>query len=200
MRRLYALFIVLVALVISPVFATTSTQYKRILMQESHANWGLNAPIAVFAAQVHQESNWNVKAISPVGAQGLTQFMPSTAKWIAERYPSLAINQPFNPNWALRALVVYNKYHYNKIVAKTECDRIAFTLSAYNGGLGWVLRDKKKAKVQGLDPLLYWNNVEQVNAGRSRSNFAENRGYPKRIIYYWQPRYITWGNTVCLHD
>lgn len=200
MRRLYALFIVLVALVISPVFATTSATYKRILTQESHANWGLNAPIAAFAAQVHQESNWNVKAISPVGAQGLTQFMPSTAKWIAERYPSLAINQPFNPNWALRALVVYNKYHYDKIVAKTECDRIAFTLSAYNGGLGWVLRDKKKAQAQGLDPLLYWNNVEQVNAGRSRANFAENRGYPKRIIYYWQPRYITWGNTVCLHD
>ncbi len=199
MRRLYALFIILVALVISPVFAT-STQYKRVLTQESHANWGLNAPIAVFAAQVHQESNWNVKAISPVGAQGLTQFMPSTAKWIAQRYPSLAINQPFNPNWALRALVVYNKYHYDKIAAKTECDRIAFTLSAYNGGLGWVQRDKKKAQAQGLDPLLYWNNVEQVNAGRSRANFAENRGYPKRIIYYWQPRYITWGNTVCLHD
>ncbi|MEB4492761.1 lytic transglycosylase domain-containing protein, partial [Pasteurella multocida] len=73
-----------------------------------------------------------------------------------------------------------------------------FTLSAYNGGLGWVQRDKKKAQAQGLDPLLYWNNVEQVNAGRSRANFAENRGYPQRIIYRWQPIYKTWGPTLCL--
>ena len=113
-------------------------------------------------------------------------------------YPELADNQPYNPDWALRALVRYNRFNYERITARTECDRMAFMLSAYNGGLGWVQRDKRKAKAQGLDPLIYWQNVELVNSGRSRANFAENRGYPKRIIYRWQPLYINWGIPQCL--
>nr|WP_233141591.1 transglycosylase SLT domain-containing protein [Aggregatibacter actinomycetemcomitans] len=173
-------------------------QYQRTLTRESYAVWGLNAPIPVFAAQIHQESQWKTTALSPVGAQGLAQFMPKTADWISALYPELADNQPYNPDWALRALVHYNRFNYERITARTECDRMAFMLSAYNGGLGWVQKDKRKAREQGLDPLTYWQNVELVNSGRSRANFAENRGYPQRIIYRWQPLYINWGIPQCL--
>lgn len=196
----------LVALLLSSVLCVPlafsapnqAAQYQRTLTRESYAVWGLNAPIPVFAAQIHQESQWKTTALSPVGAQGLAQFMPKTADWISLLYPELADNQPYNPDWALRALVRYNRYNYEQINARTECDRMAFMLSAYNGGLGWVQRDKRKAKAQGLDPLIYWQNVELVNSGRSRANFAENRGYPKRIIYRWQPLYINWGIPQCL--
>nr|WP_241008760.1 transglycosylase SLT domain-containing protein [Aggregatibacter actinomycetemcomitans] len=173
-------------------------QYQRTLTRESYAVWGLNAPIPVFAAQIHQESQWKTTALSPVGAQGLAQFMPKTADWISALYPELADNQPYNPDWALRALVHYNRFNYERITARTECDRMAFMLSAYNGGLGWVQKDKRKAREQGLDPLTYWQNVELVNSGRSRANFAENRGYPQSIIYCWQPLYINWGIPQCL--
>ncbi|KOE31366.1 lytic transglycosylase [Aggregatibacter actinomycetemcomitans D17P-3] len=173
-------------------------QYQRTLTRESYAVWGLNAPIPVFAAQIHQESQWKTTALSPVGAQGLAQFMPKTADWISTQYPELADNQPYNPDWALRALVHYNRFNYERIAARTECDRMAFMLSAYNGGLGWVQKDKRKARSQGLDPLTYWQSVELVNSGRSRANFAENRGYPQRIIYRWQPLYINWGIPQCL--
>ncbi|KNE77626.1 lytic transglycosylase [Aggregatibacter actinomycetemcomitans RhAA1] len=181
-------------------FAATAKaeQYQRTLTRESYAVWGLNAPIPVFAAQIHQESQWKTTALSPVGAQGLAQFMPKTADWISALYPELADNQPYNPDWALRALVRYNRFNYERISARTECDRMAFMLSAYNGGLGWVQKDKRKAKAQGLDPLTYWQSVELVNSGRSRANFAENRGYPQRIIYRWQPLYINWGIVQCL--
>jgi len=50
--------------------------------------WGLEAPVALFAAQVHQESGWREDARSPVGALGLAQFMPGTAAWIAQLYPA----------------------------------------------------------------------------------------------------------------
>nr|WP_231097966.1 transglycosylase SLT domain-containing protein [Aggregatibacter actinomycetemcomitans] len=173
-------------------------QYQRTLTRESYAVWGLNAPIPVFAAQIHQESQWKTTALSPVGAQGLAQFMPKTADWISALYPELADNQPYNPDWALRALVRYNRFNYERITARTECDRMAFMLSAYNGGLGWVQKDKRKAREQGLDPLTYWQNVELVNSGRNRANFAENRGYPQHIIYRWQPLYINWGIPQCL--
>ena len=177
----------------------SAEQYRRELIRESRAVWGLNAPVALFAAQIHQESQWNLRAVSPVGAQGLAQFMPATSKWIATQYPELAANNPFNPSWAMRALVQYNHWHWQRIAARTDCDRWAFVLSAYNGGLGWVQRDKAKAKAAGVDPQRYWGAVEHINAGRSRANFAENRGYPKQIIYRWQPHYIKdgWGEGVC---
>ncbi|WP_150539815.1 lytic transglycosylase domain-containing protein [Actinobacillus vicugnae] len=193
-----------VVALICPLIAQAEPQaaklYQRELTRNSYAIGGLNAPVAMFASQVHQESQWNVTALSHVGAQGLAQFMPQTANWIATQYPELKTNQPFNPSWALRALVSYDYWLYQRIHAVTDCDRWAFALSAYNGRLGWVQRDKRKARIQGLDPMSYWHAVESVNSGRSRANFIENRGYPKRIIYRWQPLYLHWGNSICLDD
>ncbi|ANF62131.1 lytic transglycosylase [[Haemophilus] ducreyi] len=198
-RRL--MFVVaLICPLIAQAEPQAAKQYQRELTRNSHAIGGLNAPVALFAAQIHQESQWNVTALSHVGAQGLAQFIPQIASWIASQYPELKTNQPFNPDWALRALVLYDYWLYPRIHAATDCDRWAFVLSAYNGGLGWVQRDKRKARIQGLDPMAYWHTVESVNAGRSRANFIENRGYPKRIIYRWQLRYMHWGNSVCLDD
>ncbi|HHT7856364.1 transglycosylase SLT domain-containing protein [Pasteurella multocida] len=196
-RRLLLAFALLCPLAVQSV-PHTAKSYQRELTRNSHAIWGLKAPIALFAAQIHQESQWDIRAVSPVGARGLAQFMPSTARWISGLYPELADNQPYNPSWALRALVRYDNWLYQRVSARSECDRMAFMLSAYNGGLGWVQKDKRKAKAQGFDPQTYWQSVELVNSGRSRANFTENRGYPKRIIYRWQPLYKTWGRSVCL--
>lgn len=173
-------------------------KYQRILTGAAHELWGLDAPIAVFGAQVHQESGWNEDARSPVGAIGLAQFMPSTADWIDDVYPKeLGPAQPSNPTWALRALVRYDKYLWDKVATPSGCDRMAFSLSGYNGGLGWVYKDQKVAKDKGMDPLLYWGVVEKVNAGRNAAAWQENRGYPQRIIKTLQPRYASWGPMVC---
>ncbi|EMM8869777.1 transglycosylase SLT domain-containing protein [Klebsiella oxytoca] len=178
-------------------------QYQRELTRNARAVWGLNAPVSTFAAQIHQESQWNARARSPVGAQGLAQFMPATASWIAGIYPDqLKDHQPYNPSWAMRALVQYNRWHWQRITGTaSDCDRMAFALSAYNGGLGWVQKDRKLATSRGLDASRYWNQVERVNSGRSAANFRENRGYPLKIIYTWQPRYLAagWGPGEC-HD
>jgi soluble lytic murein transglycosylase-like protein len=63
-----------------------------------------------FAAQLHQESGWRPDAVSPVGAQGLAQFMPATADWISQLMPGLNSREPFNPAWAIRALVSYDRW------------------------------------------------------------------------------------------
>ncbi|EJP2482718.1 transglycosylase SLT domain-containing protein, partial [Salmonella enterica] len=51
-------------------------KYRSDVIRASRVDWGLNAPVADVAAQLHQESGWNPAARSPVGAQGLAQFMP----------------------------------------------------------------------------------------------------------------------------
>ncbi|MBY0466660.1 MAG: transglycosylase SLT domain-containing protein, partial [Burkholderiales bacterium] len=48
-------------------------KYRAELTRAAHSQWGLDAPIAALAAQVHQESGWQPNAVSHVGAQGMAQ-------------------------------------------------------------------------------------------------------------------------------
>ncbi len=175
-------------------------QHRRTLVRAAHAEWGLGAPIATLAGQVHQESAWRSTARSPAGAQGLAQFMPATADWMADIYPStLGPAQPYNPGWALRAMVMFDRWLYQRNQATSECDRWAFVLSAYNGGNGWVNRDRRLASAKGADQLAWFDSVERHNAGRSAANFRENRHYPRAILLRWEPMYAAagWGSGVC---
>lgn len=169
--------------------------HRATLVRAAHAAWGLDAPVAVFAAQIHTESWWRNDTVSHVGAQGLAQFMPSTAKWLPSVAPETGRPAPFNPGWSLRALCVYDKWLWDRVAGRNDFERMAFTLSAYNGGLGWVQRDKRKARAQGLDDRVWFASVETVNAGRGRAAFAENRQYPRRILRERQQAYIRagWG-------
>ena len=175
-------------------------QHRRTLVRAAHQGWGLDAPIATMAGQVHQESRWRVDARSPVGAQGLAQFMPTTADWMAEIYPNtLGPAQPYNPGWALRAMVAFDRWLYERNQAISECDRWAFVLSGYNGGNGWVNRDRRLASAMGAEQLAWFDSVERHNAGRSAANFRENRHYPRAILLRWEPLYAAagWGPGVC---
>jgi soluble lytic murein transglycosylase-like protein len=175
-------------------------RYRRDLTRIAQAEWGLDAPVATFAAQIHQESRWKFDAKSPVGAQGLGQVMPSTAIWLAELFPkALGKVEPYNPVWSMQALVSYDRWLADRIQARGPCEQGALILSAYNGGLGWVIRDRRLASAKGADPLTWFNSVERHNAGRSAANFKENRQYPQYILRRWEPLYIAadWGRGVC---
>lgn len=171
--------------------------YQRDLAREARALWGLDAPTAVMAAQIDQESAWNPLAQSAYAA-GLAQFTPSTATWISGAYRrDLGENQPFNPAWALRALVRYDYDLYAGIAgAKEACSRWAFALSGYNGGPGWVTRDRALCSaVSGCDPNIWFGNTE-LYTQRSEMSAKENRGYPRRILLLLQAAYETWGGRV----
>lgn len=167
-------------------------QYRPLLTRTAHAVWGLNAPVAVFAAQVHQESAWRPGAVSDVGAQGLAQFMPATTRWISSIDPALAAQQPFNVAWALRALVVYDLWLYERTpVRYTPRDRMWVALRSYNGGLGhW----QKEAAVSGTaQPSRAQVDAACGQARRAAVHCKENLGYPHRILLVIQPRYLQWG-------
>ena len=177
----------------------SAQQHRALLVRSVHAYAGLDAPVATFAAQVHQESRWRTDASSPVGAQGIAQFMPGTSQWIAQVNPALQNPQPYNPGWALRALVIYDEYLIKQNQASDPCNAWAMTLAAYNGGQGWVNRDRKLALASGANGLVWFNQIELFNSGRSASNFNENRHYPKAILFQWETLYeeAGWGFGVC---
>ena len=172
---------------------------RHALQREASATFGLDAPIARFAAQLHQESGWRADARSPY-AQGLAQFTPATAEWIAVAYPALRPADPWDPLWSIRAQVTYMGHLWLAVnEAATECDRWAFALAAYNGGLGWVVRDRRLTAVLGGDASRWWGHTEQ-NSNRAAWAKKENRGYPRRILLRLEPAYISagWaGTAVC---
>ena len=173
--------------------------YRATLTRAARVEWGLDAPVATFGAQIHQESGWCEDAKSPVGAQGLAQFMPATARWWSEMRPASGPAAPWNPGWALRSLAGYDKWLWDRTRAHDDCNRMAMSLAGYNGGLGWVRRDAALAAELGLDPLTWWDSVETANAGRSAANKRENQGYPRRILLTLEPLYEAsgWGQGVC---
>ena len=170
-----------------------AARYQLTLKREAQFAWGLQAPVATFAAQVHQESRWQLDARSPVGAVGLAQFMPTTSNWIGGLYPGLNERSPTNPTWSLRALVTYDKWLADHIQADDECQDMAFALSAYNGGLGWVYKRQKLSQQPGL----CLGSTCTINPGITPASQRENQHYPEVILLKYEPLYLIWGNGTC---
>lgn len=167
--------------------------YQRELTRVVQQEWGMDGRVAVHAAQIHQESAWRSNVNSPVGAQGLSQFMPSTSKWIAEIYPDLGRAAPYSPGWAMRAQARYNKWHWQRLAnTADECQRWAMALSAYNGGLGWVNRDRRIATAAGDNPGVWFGSVEK-HTHRAGWAKRENRHYVRHILLTLTPRYAGAG-------
>ena len=169
-----------------------AVKYRAELTRIARAEWGLDAPVAVFAAQVHQESGWRPQAVSRVGAQGMAQFMPATSRWWCG-IKGVKNCAPNNPTWALRALVGYDRWLWQRLPAAAADERLAMTLAAYNGGLSWVQRDRALAVKSGDPGARWFGDIERHNAGRSPANFAENRAYPRRILHALRPLYAAWS-------
>ncbi|MCU7371600.1 transglycosylase SLT domain-containing protein [Paucibacter sp. O1-1] len=169
-------------------------QHKAALKRNAQMIWGLNAPVATFAAQIHQESRWRLDARSPVGALGLAQFMPATADWIGGLDGELAAREPLNPTWALRALVSYDRWLWQRVkVADDDCQRMAFVLAAYNGGLGWVYKRQRLSSTPGR----CMGAACAINPGVSPASQRENAHYPEIILQRYEPLYASWGPGAC---
>lgn len=170
-----------------------SLKYKRELIRQSRIIWGLDAPIPLFASQIHQESTWNHLAKSKY-AKGLTQFTDSTAEWMIEIFPQLKRANVYNPNWSIRAMLLYDSWLDDRIKSIDDCNQWAMILSSYNGGLTWLNRDKALAEAKGSNPNIWWNNVEKYS---NRADWAirENRNYSKSIIFKHQNLYANWGKS-----
>jgi cell wall-associated NlpC family hydrolase len=112
---------------------------------------------SVLAAQLYQESGFNADAVSPVGAQGIAQFMPAT--WAAHGKDENGDGRadPFDIEDAIPAAARYDAAIAAQIAA-VPGDRVSLMLAAYNAGPGAVLQ------YQGVPP------------------FAETQAYVRRIV------------------
>jgi hypothetical protein len=91
----------------------------RALLLGAATRWNVSA--ALLAAQLMAESNFNPYAGSPAGAQGIAQFMPSTAA-------AYGLKDPFDPDEAIDA----QAHLMSDLIHQFGSPQLA--LSAYNAG------------------------------------------------------------------
>jgi membrane-bound lytic murein transglycosylase MltF len=111
-------------------------------------------------AQGYQESQLNQQAKSPVGAIGVMQVMPATGKDMA-----VGDITQLEPN--IHAGVKYMRFMMNQFYANEPMDALnkgLFTFASYNAGPGRLQQLRKLADKRGLDPNVWFNNVELIAA------------------------------------
>lgn len=104
----------------------------------------------------------------------------------------------FDPAMQLRAMVAYDRNLYRSLsFGATERDRLSFMFSAYNGGLGGVLKDRRLcAATPGCNPDRWDGHVERTSfrartavKGYGKSFFDINREYVRNIMDVRSPKY-----------
>jgi len=127
----------------------------------------------LMAAQGYQESQLNQDAKSQVGAIGVMQVMPATGKEL-----KVGDITQVDPN--IHAGVKYMRFmidQYYKDEPMTPLDKGLFTFASYNAGPGRVRQLRREAEKRGLDPNVWFGNVEQVASqriGRETVTYVSN--------------------------
>lgn len=132
---------------------------------------GKDIPQSYAMAIARQESAWNPKVKSPVGASGLMQIMPGTATHTVKMFNLPGYSNPaqlLDPETNINIGTSYLQYVYQQF----ENNRI-FASAAYNAGPGRV-RTWLGNSAGRIDAVAFIESIP----------FSETRGYVKNVLAY----------------
>ena len=141
-------------------------KYKGLIQQHA-AKEALDARLV--CALIVQESGFNENAESAVGALGLTQLMPTTAK-------ALGVQDPFDADQNIAGATRHLRTLYNAFRESPHEHRHRLVLASYNGGLGRVRDAQALVRYhQTGDPLL-WEPVSITLSQLTKQHTAMHHG------------------------
>jgi membrane-bound lytic murein transglycosylase MltF len=121
-----------------------------------------NMDFLLMAAQGYQESRLHQWARSPVGAIGIMQIMPETGKLL-----KVGDITQLEPN--IHAGVKFMSDLRNRNFGNEPMDDLnkgLFSFAAYNAGPNRVRQLRQEAEQRGLNPNIWFGNVEQIASER----------------------------------
>jgi membrane-bound lytic murein transglycosylase MltF len=127
----------------------------------------------LMAAQGYQESTLDHNARSPVGAIGIMQVMPATGQDM-----KVGDITQLEPN--INAGVKYMRFVMNEFYKDEPMDNLnkaLMTFASYNAGPGRLKQLRAEAQKRGLDPNVWFGNVERIASeriGRETVTYVSN--------------------------
>ncbi len=127
----------------------------------------------LMAAQGYQESTLDQSVKSPVGAIGIMQVMPPTGK-------QLGVGDITRIDANIHAGVKYMRFMMDEYFADEpmdDLDKALMTFASYNAGPGRVRQLRREAEKKGLNPNVWFGNVERVASeriGRETVTYVSN--------------------------
>ncbi|HSN92761.1 MAG TPA: lytic transglycosylase domain-containing protein [Anaeromyxobacteraceae bacterium] len=138
-------------------------------------------PSHLLHALVREESALDPLAVSPAGAVGLTQLMPSTARAVARR---LRMARPGRVDLRDASVNLRIGARYLSELLERYDGSAALALAAYNAGMGAVGRWLEEGRDRSLDEF-----VEEIP-------YDETRGYVKRVLRSYAAYHLLYGQPV----
>ena len=116
----------------------------------------------LMAAQGYQESRLNQDAKSQAGAVGVMQLTPRTGAEL-----DVGDIHQLEPNIHAGAKYMRSiRSRYFEREPMTALDKGLFTFAAYNAGAGRIIALRREAAERGLNPSIWFGNVERVASER----------------------------------
>ncbi len=155
--------------------ASEAERKKFLAMVELFRRYGdqYDVDYLLMAAQGYQESHLDQDVKSPVGAIGVMQVMPATG---AEQ--QVGDIRQLEPN--IHAGIKYMRFMMDRYYQDDPMDRLnkgLFTFASYNAGPGRIRKLRHEAAERGLDPNVWFGNVEQIASeriGRETVTYVSN--------------------------
>ncbi len=120
----------------------------------------------LIVAQMFQESRFDPNVVSPSGARGLMQVLPSTAK-------EMGFRNLKDPPTSIHAGVKYMNVMQDRVPQELDAsNRVFFALASYNAGAGHVLDARILARQMGRNPNIWFGNVEDAMRLLSKPQYA----------------------------
>ena len=186
--RFILLFVFLLSVTLSlQCLARDYTQYD----DQIKAAWRRYLPTYHWGygwAQMMQESAANPNAISPVGAEGLAQFMPLTWQDM-QRAKIVPLNA--SPRDARHAIQAQAYYMYKLVsfwhMKRPQRDKLNLALASYNAGAGNLIKAQKHCNNARLYKQIIYC-LEKVTGRHSKETkhyvYNIHKIYLKRFYYY----------------
>ena len=127
----------------------------------------------LLGALAYQESRLDQSVRSPAGAIGVMQIKPDIAAY-------MGVTGIERVDRNILAGVKYLRFVVDRYYANEPMDRLnrgLFALASYNAGPARIAKLRKKASTAGLDPNLWFHNVELIAArdiGRETVDYVSN--------------------------
>ena len=157
--------------------------YTRCGVSPKYRSW--------LGSQIEAESAYNPQARS-IYARGLAQNTPENEEDLLRRYPELRkYANKLDPRWQLLGQCLMMKRLMENLTGSEYKDDFRISARSYNGGVGWIIKERRLARKNSQDPNDYDVLVPLCSEFRG-THCKENLAYSPRIAKYRRMWFMRW--------